>query len=63
MNNPTATRETMTADGWFKTGDVCTRDAEGCYYIVDRIKELIKYKVPISPTNHSFNDSIMFFSA
>ncbi len=35
----------MTEDGWYKTGDVATRDSEGYYYIVDRVKELIKYKV------------------
>ena len=45
LNNPTATKESITTDGWYKTGDVCARDAEGCYTIVDRIKELIKYKV------------------
>ncbi|KAF9790975.1 AMP binding protein [Thelephora terrestris] len=44
LNNPTATKESITADGWYKTGDVCTRDADGFYHIVDRIKELIKYK-------------------
>ncbi|BEI80393.1 hypothetical protein CcaverHIS002_0109220 [Cutaneotrichosporon cavernicola] len=42
-NNPEATRKTM--DGkWFKTGDVGVRDDEGWYWIVDRVKELIKYK-------------------
>jgi len=45
LNNPTATKDSITTDGWYKTGDVCTCDAEGCYTIVDRIKELIKYKV------------------
>ena len=56
LNNPTATKESITTDGWYKTGDVCTRDAEGCYTIVDRIKELIKYKVclPTFPNNLGF---------
>ena len=49
MNNPTATKEAITSDGWYKTGDVCTRDPEGFYHVVDRIKELIKYKVRVSP--------------
>ena len=49
MNNPTATKEAITSDGWYKTGDVCTRDPEGFYHVVDRIKELIKYKVRVPP--------------
>ncbi|RDB25422.1 4-coumarate--CoA ligase-like 7 [Hypsizygus marmoreus] len=44
LNNPTATKESITPDGWFKTGDIAIRDSEGFYYIVDRRKELIKYK-------------------
>lgn len=44
LNNPTATKESITPEGWYKTGDVCVRDDEGFYHIVDRIKELIKYK-------------------
>ncbi len=44
LNNPTATKDSITADGWFKTGDIGTRDADGFYHIVDRRKELIKYK-------------------
>ncbi|KAG6891500.1 hypothetical protein C0992_005639 [Termitomyces sp. T32_za158] len=44
LNNAAATKDAITCDGWFKTGDVAVRDAEGYYYIVDRRKELIKYK-------------------
>jgi len=44
LNNPTATKNAITPDGWFKTGDVAVRDKDGYYYIVDRRKELIKYK-------------------
>ncbi|KAF8231353.1 AMP binding protein [Tricholoma matsutake] len=44
LNNPTATKDSITKDGWFKTGDIAQIDADGFYYIVDRGKELIKYK-------------------
>ncbi|KAH7103965.1 AMP binding protein [Auriculariales sp. MPI-PUGE-AT-0066] len=44
LNNPTATKEVLSKCGFFKTGDVVTRDSEGFYTIVDRKKELIKYK-------------------
>ncbi|KAF5384518.1 hypothetical protein D9757_006442 [Collybiopsis confluens] len=44
LNNPTANNTSFTSDRWFKTGDICARDNEGFYYIVDRKKELIKYK-------------------
>ena len=44
LNNPEATAATIDADGWLHTGDVATVDADGVYSIVDRVKELIKYK-------------------
>jgi 4-coumarate--CoA ligase len=47
LNNSTATADSITPDGWFKTGDVVVRDAEGYYKIVDRKRELIKYKVSL----------------
>lgn len=47
LNNPEATANSITPDGWFKTGDVAVIDEEGFYKIVDRRKELIKYKVSV----------------
>jgi acyl-CoA synthetase (AMP-forming)/AMP-acid ligase II len=44
LNNEEATAETIDSEGWLHTGDVATRDEDGCYAIVDRLKELIKYK-------------------
>ncbi|KAK3070047.1 hypothetical protein LTS18_000155, partial [Coniosporium uncinatum] len=41
---PEATRETLTEDGWLKTGDIAYVDERGRFYIVDRKKELIKVK-------------------
>lgn len=39
-----ATVATFSSDGWLKTGDICYFDSEGFLFIVDRLKELIKYK-------------------
>ena len=44
FKKPEATAACMTDDGWFMTGDVATVDADGWFRIVDRVKELIKYK-------------------
>ena len=39
-NNPEATADAM-RDGWFHSGDLATRDTDGYYFIVDRVKDLI----------------------
>src|SRR3712207_1629553 len=44
LNNPGATAETIDAEGWLHTGDVAIVDENGCYTVVDRVKELIKNK-------------------
>ena len=43
-NNPEGTRNALTSDGYFKTGDIGHVDQDGNFYITDRVKELIKYK-------------------
>ncbi|MDP5361540.1 MAG: AMP-binding protein [Paracoccaceae bacterium] len=44
LNNPKATAESITEDGWLRTGDIAKIDADGYMFITDRLKELIKYK-------------------
>ncbi|KAJ4960590.1 hypothetical protein NE237_020500 [Protea cynaroides] len=39
-----ATASTLDPEGWLKTGDLCYFDSDGFLFIVDRLKELIKYK-------------------
>ncbi|SDL88601.1 Acyl-CoA synthetase (AMP-forming)/AMP-acid ligase II [Corynebacterium mycetoides] len=44
LNNKEATDEVLIGDGWLRTGDVARVNEEGVTYIVDRAKEVIKYK-------------------
>jgi 4-coumarate--CoA ligase len=42
--NDAATKDSLTPDGFFKTGDIGFQDKHHNFYITDRVKELIKYK-------------------
>ena len=44
LNNAEATAHTIDPDGWLHTGDIAVVDSDGMFEIVDRLKELIKYK-------------------
>jgi acyl-CoA synthetase (AMP-forming)/AMP-acid ligase II len=43
-DRPEATARTLAPGGWLRTGDLCYVDADGYLFVVDRLKELIKYK-------------------
>ncbi|MGW3263731.1 4-coumarate--CoA ligase family protein [Streptomyces sp. NPDC001056] len=44
LGRPEATAALVDADGWLHTGDVGRVDGDGWLFVVDRVKELIKYK-------------------
>jgi len=44
LNHPEATAEAITPEGWYRTGDLGYVDGDGYFFVLDRLKELIKYK-------------------
>jgi acyl-CoA synthetase (AMP-forming)/AMP-acid ligase II len=44
LNRPEATAAMIDGEGWLHTGDIGYLDEDGCFFVVDRVKELIKYK-------------------
>ena len=59
--NPEATRNTFAPDGWFMTGDVAIVDDQGFWSVVDRVKELIKYKGYQGTSSHTQTPSVYFY--
>ncbi|MFE0453450.1 4-coumarate--CoA ligase family protein [Streptomyces sp. NPDC058914] len=44
LNRPDATADMIDTEGWLHTGDIGRVDEDGWLFVVDRVKELIKYK-------------------
>lgn len=66
LNDPESTRATIDKEGWLHTGDIGFVDDDEELFIVDRLKELIKYKgFQVAPaeleallvTHHSVSDA------
>ncbi len=66
-NNPEATADTMTEDGWLKTGDIATISEHGYISITGRIKEIIVLangeKVPPADMEAAICDEAIFEQA
>ena len=73
-----ATAAAFDSEGWLKTGDLCYIDQDGFLFVVDRLKELIKYKayqvcsyqllyhvllLSYTPTHYQFSNLICMIDA
>ncbi|KAJ2915070.1 hypothetical protein MD484_g5323, partial [Candolleomyces efflorescens] len=58
LHNAKATQESFhSKGGWYKTGDILRRDKDGFFWVVDRKKEIIKYKGLQELTQQSLQQS------
>jgi len=44
MNDKKATEDANDSEEWLHTGDIALYDEDGCIFIIDRLKEIIKCK-------------------
>jgi 4-coumarate--CoA ligase len=44
LGDKDSTSSVLDCEGWLRTGDICYIDKDGFIFIIDRLKELIKYK-------------------
>lgn len=51
LGNAEATSEVLDADGWLRSGDLGFADEDGYYYIIERLKDVLKYNgYQVSPS-------------
>lgn len=62
LNDPASTAATIDVEGWLHTGDIGYVDDDDEVYIVDRVKEIIKYKgFQVSVPHLLFLDPYQFY--
>ena len=60
FRNPEATASALDSNAWLRTGDLCYIDDDGFLFVVDRLKEVIKYKGYQVIKNKQFCPSFFF---